>query len=76
MKMLGFALLFVGRFGLGDSFRIGSPKEHTGLNPILLVIAVYIIAIHHRIVLAEEAYLTRVFGQEFGRYCGQVRRYL
>jgi protein-S-isoprenylcysteine O-methyltransferase Ste14 len=103
--VLGFALLFVGRFGLGDSFRIGAPKEHTGLktsglyshsrnpmyvgvyttlvasvvftlNPILLVIAVYIIAVHHGIVLAEEAYLTRVFGEEFGRYCGQVRRYL
>jgi len=29
---LGFALLFVGRFGLGNSFRIGSPKERTNLT--------------------------------------------
>ena len=30
--VLGFALLFTGRSGLGDSFRIGSPKESTGLK--------------------------------------------
>lgn len=28
----GFTLLFIGRFGLGDSFRIGSPKEATRLK--------------------------------------------
>jgi protein-S-isoprenylcysteine O-methyltransferase Ste14 len=28
----GFMLLFIGRFGLGDSFRIGSPKESTRLK--------------------------------------------
>jgi protein-S-isoprenylcysteine O-methyltransferase Ste14 len=103
--VVGFTLLFVGRFGMGSSFRIGSPKERTGLktsglyshsrnpmyvgvyttlvasvvytlNPILLVIAGYIIAVHHRIVLAEEGYLTRAFGPEYRAYCGQVRRYL
>jgi protein-S-isoprenylcysteine O-methyltransferase Ste14 len=102
---LGFALLFAGRFGLGDSFRIGSPKERTGLkksglfglsrnpmylgvystlvatvaytlNPILLVVAGYIIAVHHRIVLAEEDHLKRAFGQEYLDYCRRVRRYL
>ena len=30
--VLGFMLLFIGRFGLGDSFRIGSPKESTQLK--------------------------------------------
>jgi protein-S-isoprenylcysteine O-methyltransferase Ste14 len=30
--VLGFALLFTGRSGLGDSFRIGSPRERTGLK--------------------------------------------
>jgi protein-S-isoprenylcysteine O-methyltransferase Ste14 len=30
--VLAFALLFVGRAGLGDSFRIGSPRESTGLK--------------------------------------------
>jgi protein-S-isoprenylcysteine O-methyltransferase Ste14 len=29
---LGFALLFIGRFELGNSFRIGSPKERTNLS--------------------------------------------
>jgi len=103
--VLGFALLFAGRSGLGDSFRIGSPKERTGLkqtglykfsrnpmyvgvyttlcaavlrtlNPILLLVAVYVIAVHHRIVLAEEAQLRHVFGQEYQTYCDRVRRYL
>jgi len=101
---LGFALLFSGRFGLGDSFRIGSPKEGTGLkqsglyrfsrnpmyvgvyatlcaavlrtlNPLLLLMAAYVIAVHHRIVLAEEAQLQHVFGQEYRTYCSRVRRY-
>ncbi|MCX6551113.1 MAG: hypothetical protein NTY02_08920 [Acidobacteria bacterium] len=102
---MGFALLFAGRSGLGDSFRIGSPKERTGLkrtglyrfsrnpmyvgvyatlcaavlrtlNPLLLLVAVYVIAVHHRIVLAEEAQLRRVFGDEYRTYGSQVRRYL
>jgi protein-S-isoprenylcysteine O-methyltransferase Ste14 len=103
--VLGFALLFAGRSGLGDSFRIGSPKERTGLkrtglyrfsrnpmyvgvyatlcaavlrtlNPVLLLVAVYVIAVHHRIVLAEEAQLGHVFGEEYRTYLSEVRRYL
>jgi len=103
--VLGFSLLFIGRSALGDSFRIGSPKESTGLkrtglyrfsrnsmyvgvyaticaavlrtlNPILLLVAVYVIAVHHRIVLAEEAGLRRAFGEEYLTYCSRVRRYL
>ena len=101
----GFALLFVGRFGLGAFFRIGSPKENTGLivdgifrlsrnpmyvgvyativasicytlNPIVLLLGVFIIAVHHRIVVAEENYLREVFGEPYAHYCGRVRRYL
>jgi protein-S-isoprenylcysteine O-methyltransferase Ste14 len=103
--ILGFALLFAGRSFLGDSFRIGSPKERTGLkqtglyrfsrnpmylgvyttlgavvvgtlNPILLAAAVYAIAVHHKIVLAEEAQLRRTLGEEYRYYCGRVRRYV
>jgi protein-S-isoprenylcysteine O-methyltransferase Ste14 len=103
--LVGFALLFSGRAGLGDSFRIGSPKESTGLkrtglyrfsrnpmyvgvdatlcaavvgtlNPVLLLIAFYVIAVHHRIVIAEEVELARVFGQAYRTYCSQVRRYI
>jgi protein-S-isoprenylcysteine O-methyltransferase Ste14 len=46
------------------------------LNPILLLVAVYVIAVHHRIVLAEEAQLRKVFGQEYRTYCSRVRRYV
>ena len=103
--VLGFALLFTGRFGLGESFRIGSPKESTGLkisglfrfsrnpmylgvfttlfavalntlNPLILFVAIYIIAVHHKIVLAEEEYLGQTFGQEYRDYRNRVRRYI
>jgi protein-S-isoprenylcysteine O-methyltransferase Ste14 len=30
--VFGFALLFLGRFGLGSSFRLGTPKESTSLR--------------------------------------------
>jgi len=102
---LGFALLFAGRSGLGESFRIGSPKERTSLrqtglyrfsrnpmyvgvyatlsaailrtlNPILLLVAAYVVIVHHKIVLAEEAHLRDVCGQEYRTYCDRVRRYL
>jgi protein-S-isoprenylcysteine O-methyltransferase Ste14 len=103
--LFGFALMFTGRFGLGDSFRIGSAKETTRLrvnglfrfsrnpmyvgvfatltgatlytlNPAVLLIAAFVIAVHHRIVLAEEEHLRSVFGQEYVDYCCRVRRYL
>jgi protein-S-isoprenylcysteine O-methyltransferase Ste14 len=103
--VLGFGLLFSGRLGLGDSFRIGSPKERTNLtvhglfrfsrnpmylgvyatllacllytlNPLLLAVAVYVVVVHHKIVLAEEKHLRGVFGERYTEYCGRVRRYL
>ena len=101
----GFAFLFIGRFGLGNAFRIGSPKESTNLkvdglfrfsrnpmylgmyatlfapvlytmNPILFIISAYVVIVHHKIVLAEEQYLQRVFGEQYTEYCHHVRRYL
>jgi protein-S-isoprenylcysteine O-methyltransferase Ste14 len=101
----GFALLFTGRFGMGNSFRIGSPRESTSLkveglfrfsrnpmylgvyatllapvlttlNPIILSIAVFVVIVHHQIVLAEEQHLRDVFGREYLDYCSRVRRYL
>ena len=101
----GFLLLFIGRLGLADSFRIGSPKESTRLkvdglfrfsrnpmylgvyativasvlytlNPIMFLVGAFVIAVHHRIVLAEEQYLRKAFGEEYANYCGRVRRYL
>ncbi len=101
----GFTMMFVGRFGLGSSFRIGSPIEKTGLktdgvyrfsrnpmyvglystilgsvlytlNPIVLVIAAFVIAVHHQIVLGEERFLREAFGERFSDYCCRVRRYI
>jgi protein-S-isoprenylcysteine O-methyltransferase Ste14 len=103
--VFGFTLLFIGRLGLGAHFRIGSPKENTGLivdgifglsrnpmyvgvyatilasicytlNPIVFLIGVFVVVVHHRIVVAEEQYLLKVVGREYADYCGRVRRYL
>jgi protein-S-isoprenylcysteine O-methyltransferase Ste14 len=102
---LGFVLLFIGRFGLGSSFRIGQPKETTVLkttglfrfsrnpmyvgvyatilasilytvNIIVLLIGIFVVVIHHRIVLSEEKYLQQKFGRKFHDYCRKVRRYI
>ncbi len=101
----GFLLLFLGRIGLGSSFRIGRPQETTSLqvdglfrisrnpmylgvyatllasvlrtlNPVLLLLAAFIVAVHHRIVLAEEGHLRNAFGEDYAAYCCRVRRYL
>ena len=101
----GFALLFLGRWGMRESFRIGSPEESTSLkvnglfrysrnpmyvgvgatllaailstlNPIVLAIVVFVAAVHHRIVLAEERHLGETFGEAYRAYCLRVRRYL
>jgi protein-S-isoprenylcysteine O-methyltransferase Ste14 len=102
---LGFLLLFLGRFELGSSFRLGTPKESTSLkaaglfrvsrnpmylgvyativasvlstmNPVVLLLGVFVVAVHHRIVLAEEEHMRRAFGREYGDYCRRVRRYV
>ena len=103
--VLGFLFLLWGRFEMGNSFRLGSPKEtitlkskglfrisrnpmyvgvfltllgatiHT-LNPIVFLIVIFIIAVHHKIVLAEEQFLQKSFGQVYSDYCQRVRRYL
>lgn len=102
---VGFVLLFIGRFGLGESFRIGSAKESTNLkvnglyglsrnpmyvgvystllasalytlNPIVLLLGVFGVSVHHKIVLAEEQHLRQAFGDEYEGYCRRVRRYL
>jgi protein-S-isoprenylcysteine O-methyltransferase Ste14 len=101
----GFALLYIGRFEMGNSFRLGTPKEqiylkvdgvfrlsrnpmYVGmyatvvasglytLNPVVILLAVLVIAIHHSIVLAEEKQMQKVFGQEYLDYRSRVRRYI
>jgi protein-S-isoprenylcysteine O-methyltransferase Ste14 len=46
------------------------------LNPLILLVGVFVVAVHHRIVLAEEACLRKTFGEEYADYCRRVRRYL
>jgi len=46
------------------------------LNPVVLLAGVFVVAVHHRIVLAEEQHLQKAFGQEYANYCRRVRRYL
>ncbi len=101
----GFALLYIGRFEMRSSFRLGTPKEHTSLkvdglfglsrnpmyvgmyatmvasalytlNPIVILLGAFVIAIHHSIVLAEEDHMQKVFGQEYLEYRNRVRRYV
>jgi protein-S-isoprenylcysteine O-methyltransferase Ste14 len=45
------------------------------LNPVVLLIGIYIVAMHHRIVLAEEGFLKEAFGSEYADYCRRVRRF-
>jgi protein-S-isoprenylcysteine O-methyltransferase Ste14 len=35
-----------------------------------------VVAVHHRIILAEEQHLQKAFGEEYANYCRRVRRYL
>ncbi|HSQ93960.1 MAG TPA: methyltransferase, partial [Methanoregula sp.] len=97
----GFLLMYLGRFRLGDSFRLGNANESTELrtgglfrlsrnpmyvgvyatiaasslytlNPVVILLGAFVIAVHHRIVLAEERYLHNVFGRPYAMYCGHV----
>jgi protein-S-isoprenylcysteine O-methyltransferase Ste14 len=45
-------------------------------SPFVLLAALYVIAVHHRIVLAEEEQLRRTLGEEYRTYCRRVRRYV
>ena len=101
----GFALLYLGRFTMGDSFRLGTPKEDTclktdglfrlsrnpmyvgvyativaaslyTLNPVVILLGVFVVAVHHAIVLAEEKNMQKVFSWEYSAYCSRVRRYV
>lgn len=102
---VGFTFLFLGRFGLGSSFRLGTPKESTDLrtsglygvsrnpmyvgvyatilasalytmNPLVWVLGAFVVAVHHRIVLAEEEHMRTAFGREYDEYCRRVGRYI
>jgi protein-S-isoprenylcysteine O-methyltransferase Ste14 len=44
------------------------------MNPFVLVMRVFIAAVHHKIIPVEEARLLVIFGEAFGDYCRKVRR--
>jgi protein-S-isoprenylcysteine O-methyltransferase Ste14 len=46
------------------------------LNPVVLLTGVGLAVVHHRIILAEEECLRRMFGREYEDYCGRIGRYL
>ena len=46
------------------------------MNPVFLFLAIAVIMIHRKIIIAEEWYLLKVFGKEYKNYCSRVRRYL
>ena len=45
-------------------------------NPVILAIGLFIIIVHHKIVLAEEDWLLDTFGQDYVRYRQKVKRYI
>jgi protein-S-isoprenylcysteine O-methyltransferase Ste14 len=62
--------MYVGVYGT-----IAASSLYT-LNPIVILVGAFVIAIHHRIVLAEERHLHNVFGRPYALYCSRVRRYV
>jgi protein-S-isoprenylcysteine O-methyltransferase Ste14 len=46
------------------------------INPLVILTGVFIIAVHHGIVRAEEKHLRNVFGWEYSEYCSRVRQYI
>jgi protein-S-isoprenylcysteine O-methyltransferase Ste14 len=45
-------------------------------NPAVLALGAFVIAVHHRIILAEERWLVHAFGPSYERYRQRVPRYL
>jgi len=46
------------------------------VNPLVILLGVFVIAVHHRIVRAEEKHLRNVFDLEYAEYCSRVRQYI
>jgi protein-S-isoprenylcysteine O-methyltransferase Ste14 len=60
---------------LGAYATVLAPALYT-LNPIVILLAALVVAVHHKIVLAEEEYMQKTFGQEYVEYRHRVRRYI
>jgi protein-S-isoprenylcysteine O-methyltransferase Ste14 len=62
--------LYLGFYLIGFASCLYVP---VAINLILVMIA---IAVHHRVILAEERFLRRQFGKTYDQYTWRVRRYL
>jgi len=46
------------------------------VNPVIILMGTFVVAVHHAIVLAEENHMQKVFSREYSEYCSRVRRYI
>ena len=46
------------------------------INIVIALMGIYSLLIYHTIILGEEKYLERTFGEEYIKYKAQTRRYL
>ena len=46
------------------------------LNPVVILLGAFVVAVHHAIVLAEEKTMQNVFSQEYLAHCRRVPRYV
>lgn len=60
---------------IGMYATVVAPAIYT-LNPVVIALGVFVISIHHLIVLSEENQMQRMFGREYTDYCSRVRRYI
>ena len=60
---------------VGMNATIAAASLYT-LNPVVILLTVFVVTVHHRIVLAEENHLQHVFGREYSDYCTRVPRYV
>jgi protein-S-isoprenylcysteine O-methyltransferase Ste14 len=76
------------RFRRNGAFRFTRNPMYTGIdvtmiaavlytgNPALLAVAAFVIAVQHRIILAEEPWLLATFGKDYVQYRERVGRYV
>ncbi len=75
-------------FNINGPYKISRNPMYVSLNltliastlytcsPGVLLLSVFIIIVHHYIILAEEAWLQHTFGQIYESYCQNVPRYI
>jgi protein-S-isoprenylcysteine O-methyltransferase Ste14 len=45
------------------------------MNPLVMALGAFMVAVHHRSVLAEEEQMRTAFGREYDEYCRRVGRF-